>query len=1049
MRLAIEKGVTNVALIPAVAMVLGTLLGVYTTLPVLVSHAVLVIALTCGWIGYLREWPWPRVTSGVAAGFLAVACLRGVTAVQDALRMPAAIDLRDEPPSSLVEGTLIEDAAETDYGAALLIRLDRIGLDGAGVGIARAEARCGGPCVEPVASAGWRPTRGTLRLVVNGQYVRSRLDEWRAGRRVRATIRVRAPPAYRNFNLVDRQVSAALRGVHVHGSVKSAVLVEVVSRGPWWSEAAASVRAYVRRTLRAHVGRDPPGERGHKRGAQDVQGREGAREDAGRTEAGREDAGRKAVGQDAARREVPGQEAAVERRTSEALAVAIVTGDRAGLAPDTEASLQRAGTIHILAISGGNIALLAFLMWKLAIGLGLSPRRRAILVMVLLLLHAQIVSGGTSVARATFAAVMYLTARAMEHGTRPLNVLGVVVAALTTVWPLSVGEPAFWLSVMASVAIVISARPLAEWLWRTSGSTLMRLRWILFTPRLQPRARSWRHRLQRRWLRGRRGRARRMALSVLRAAGWTQRATVRACGAVLWGMLMLGAATMAVESAIVPFTAYFFSQVTVAGLVGNLLAVPAAALVQVGALMCLALSSIAPSAADGIGDVVHWAARAIVREAVVSAEWPWLAARVPAPPVWLVMWCVAGWWLVASGLGARASIAAALRSPWLVGISARLGLLTSSAARPPLPSAARARVRARSGPFSLERLTLRQCVGAAWMAGLVVVWFQPWLPALPASIVAPRGVEVCREPAWPERASGRWLRMTSVDVAQGDATLIRFPGGEAWLVDAGGVASARFDIGARVVAPALWALGIRRLDTVVLTHEDIDHVGGAVSVLRDFGPRVLWHGDGVESTLRKRLEVIAMAKRERILERVGWRSLARGDGEPVGRVAVRVWHPSAPLSSEVLEGRRGMRDGNDRSLVLELRMDSVALLLPGDIGAGPERELSSLLRTAPMTILKAPHHGSRFSSTDVFLDGWRPAVAIVSAGRNNPYGHPADATLHRYRARDIPVFRTDLDGAVAIDTDGTTVRIASCSGRQLVLQAPQHVPVVMPAKGGA
>ena len=98
------------------------------------------------------------------------------------------------------------------------------------------------------------------------------------------------------------------------------------------------------------------------------------------------------------------------------------------------------------------------------------------------------------------------------------------------------------------------------------------------------------------------------------------------------------------------------------------------------------------------------------------------------------------------------------------------------------------------------------------------------------------------------------LRVTFLDVAQGDATLIRFPDGRAWLVDTGG-ALGRFDIGTRIVSPALWALGLRRLSTLVLTHGDRDHIGGAHAMLRDFRPGEVWEGvpvDGHAETTRLR-----------------------------------------------------------------------------------------------------------------------------------------------------------------------------------------------------
>ena len=292
--------------------------------------------------------------------------------------------------------------------------------------------------------------------------------------------------------------------------------------------------------------------------------------------------------------------------------------------------------------------------------------------------------------------------------------------------------------------------------------------------------------------------------------------------------------------------------------------------------------------------------------------------------------------------------------------------------------------------------------------------------------------------------------MTFLDVAQGDATLIRFPDGRVWLVDAGG-ALGRFDIGTRIVSPALWALGLRRLSTLVLTHGDRDHIGGAHAMLQDFRPGEVWEGvpvDGHAETARLRGEAMQ--------RRVRWRNVQSGDRLDRGGEAVdiRVWHPRAPQWIRT-------RVRNDDSIVLELAMGEVSVILPGDIGPAVERVLaaedlasprspppalvmasmtnvsvSAHRRWAePLRVLKVPHHGSRTSSTSAFLDALQPRLAIVSAGRGNRHGHPAPAALARYAARGTEVFRTDQDGAIQLDTDGQTLNVQTCSGRRLTLSS--------------
>ena len=257
-----------------------------------------------------------------------------------------------------------------------------------------------------------------------------------------------------------------------------------------------------------------------------------------------------------------------------------------------------------------------------------------------------------------------------------------------------------------------------------------------------------------------------------------------------------------------------------------------------------------------------------------------------------------------------------------------------------------------------------------------------------------------------------WLRLTMVDVGQGDATLVQFPTGESLLVDAGG-AGARFDVGERVVSPALWASGVRRLDWLAVTHADLDHVGGASAVSTTFRPREIWEGVPVpnEPARRRLVEVSAV-----------WRELQAHDRFRVGEVIVEVLHPPLP------DWERP-RVRNEDSLVFRLRYKDVDVLLTGDIDAEAERMLTLGESPASIRILKVAHHGSRSSSSAGFLERYTPDVALISAGRGNPFGHPAPDVVARLHAVGARVFRSDLDGATVIETDGRSLNVRSLCGR--------------------
>jgi competence protein ComEC len=246
---------------------------------------------------------------------------------------------------------------------------------------------------------------------------------------------------------------------------------------------------------------------------------------------------------------------------------------------------------------------------------------------------------------------------------------------------------------------------------------------------------------------------------------------------------------------------------------------------------------------------------------------------------------------------------------------------------------------------------------------------------------------------------------------------VLLPSGRSLLVDAGGLPGSSVDSGERIVGPALRALGQRRLDTLVVTHADPDHIGGAASVFRRFGPRHVWEGVPVppHAALRE-LSALAAARS------AVWRIVQAGDAERIDGVEIRIWHPPPP------DWER-QRVRNDDSIVVELRHGDVSILLTGDIEREAERALAPRLALAPIVVLKAPHHGSATSSSAPFIAATRPGAVVFSAGRRNPFGHPHPAVLARYRAAGVEIFRTDADGAVAVDTDGRTATLRTHSGR--------------------
>lgn len=693
----------------------------------------------------------------------------------------------------------------------------------------------------------WVPARGAARLSVSGALATQQRERWRAGRRIRAAATLRRPSGYRNPGAGDEDLALARRGLSLIGSVKSAALVEVVAQGHALAEAASAAREGTRQAIAATL---------------------------------------------------------PDRPIAAAIVTAILIGDRGGLPPEVQRRLQAAGTYHVIAISGGNIAILAGLCFVLLSAARVPPRAASIVLTVLLCAYGYLAGGGPSVARATIAAVIYLLARAADHRTPAVNALAVVALIAVVREPLEVFDPGLWLSYGATLAILIGAD---------------------------------------RVLKRRRHRGPFAALPI-----------VAALAAILVG-------TIAAELALFPVGAYVFQRVTVAGIVLNFIAIPLMTVVQIAGMAAVALFWSIPALAGMAARIAGLAAAGLVESTRLVDLAPWLTWRVPAPPVWLMAAYYGGWILLY--FSAPFSAAAVRQS----------------------------RMRSARTPFAMLIALAGICIAApVQIPGLTVV-------------------------ARPPRDA---LRITFLDVGQGDAVLIELAGGRTLLVDAAGQpGSSTFDLGERVIGPALLSFGVRRLDYLAITHGDPDHAGGAMAIARDFRPRELWEGVPVppHPTLRALSE--HLAGRGAVL-----RTVRPDDRLRLGGVELRVLHPPEP------EWER-QRVRNDDSIVIELQYGEVSIVLPGDIGAEVERALAGRLAPARLRVLKAAHHGSATSTSAEWLGALAPAAVVFSCGRGNRYGHPAPPVLARVRASGAEVFRTDEDGAITLTTDGHEVAVSTFSGR--------------------
>ena len=322
----------------------------------------------------------------------------------------------------------------------------------------------------------WHASAGHVRLSVTGTPSPDALSAWRAGRTIEAPVSFRRAARFLNDGVPDFERELALDGTTLLGSVKSGLLVDVVGRGTRLDEAAAAGRARIREAVTRWVG--------------------------------------------------------ARSATSAALVTAVLIGDRAAIPDNVRDTLRAAGTYHVIAISGGNIAVFVVLVSALGALAGLGPRPAAALTIGVLLAYAALVVSGPSVRRAVLVAVVYLSARTIDHRAPAWHAASIACGGVLVAWPLDLLDAGFVLTFGAAAAL-LAASPV--------------VRGLSLAPPLR-------------------------------------------------ALLLAVAASAAVEAVLLPVQALVFARVSLAGIALNLIAVPMMAVAQIGGLAVVALDLLGASA---------------------------------------------------------------------------------------------------------------------------------------------------------------------------------------------------------------------------------------------------------------------------------------------------------------------------------------------------------------------------------------------------------------------------------------------------------------------
>ena len=679
---------------------------------------------------------------------------------------------------------------------------------------------------------------------------------------------------------------------------------------------------------------------------------------------------------------------------------AAVFGNRQGLSRETAERFREGGTFHVLVISGLHITFIGALAWAFARRLTRARALQWAASVAFVWAYAVAVGAEASVVRASLMFTLAALAPALGRRSSPVNSLGGAALALLASRPSNLLDPSFQLTFLSVAAIVALALPLLSTLkdvgeWRPTRATPYPPacpRWFqALGEALYWRERRWRKELERS--------THDYRLFKTRWAARLERARVQ------WLLRYVFAAvvvSLVVQVVLLPLLVLYFHRLSLASVLLN---------VFVGALMVtLAFAGLAAMALAQVG------------------------ASLAAPLVWIAETSAS---LMSHGVDpfARAHVAS-LRLPEYTGLHAAvyalyfvpLLLLSAALLRwRPLASPPRAKVDEENADGNDDEVNEDE--NDAFVPALlkfVSALLKPASLKLASFALAFMLFVVVAHPLSAGPPDGR-LRVDFLDVGQGDSALVTMPDGSTLLIDGGGRPNYRLrgddegdeeferdtrGVGEAVVSEYLWRRGLSRVDYVLATHADADHIDGLCDVLRSFQ---------VEGALVARApsddaEFLRFAETARA-NGVPVYLVGRGDRMRFGAVTLELlWPP-------VAEGAADAPSTNNDSIVLRLRLGRRTILLTGDAEAGAERALVAAGDDLACDVLKVAHHGSRTSSTQTFVDAARPALAVVSVGQDSSYGHPHAEVLRRLRDAGAIVLTTGERGNVTVSTDGEDLKV--------------------------
>ena len=656
---------------------------------------------------------------------------------------------------------------------------------------------------------------------------------------------------------------------------------------------------------------------------------------------------------------------------------AALLGNRYQLSRGTAERFREGGTFHVLVISGLHVSfiggIILFLMRRL------TKRRvwQFVVSVALLWAYTLAVGAEVSVVRAALMFTVVALAPVVHRRARSLNALGGATLLLLIWRPNDLFDPSFQLTFLSVLAIIVISWPLIEKLrevgeWRPTRETP-------YPPRC-PRAirllgetlfwseRDWRREINRS---NYSYRLFKIGLAARLEKLHVQRVLRYAISAIV--------ISASVQVMLLPLLVLYFHRLSLASLVLNIV---------VGALM--AGLSLVALAALLLSQLSGWLAAPLFK---LAEALNWLMIHSVDP-------------FASAGL-------ASVRLPEYTGWPAVIYVLYYA------PLGLLAIALARWNPVARTLNIAKEKSRWALLTG----------PRAASVMLALLFVLIVTHPFSAGRPDGR-LRIDFLDVGQGDAALVTMPDGTTLLLDAGG--RPRFDdarrsasagevgevferdtrsIGEAVVSEYLWWRGLDRVDYLLATHADADHIDGLNDVARNFDVRA-----AIVARAPARDPEFAQFAATMQQYDVPVRLVGRGDTLRFGAVEAEVLWPPRSENPDA-------PSGNDDSVVLRLRFGHRVFILTGDIEKGAEAALMGVQDNLRCDVVKVAHHGSKTSSTDAFVKATQPSLAVISVGLTSIFGHPHKEVLERLKASGAEILTTGQRGAISISTDGQDLKV--------------------------